>query len=78
MIPSISFNFLLPVCLPGEFGSIDTGSGLVLIPILSLLFNRRCINVEDGIGIVFAFVGVFLVLQPKFILAQMDSVTTTA
>ena len=41
----------------------------ILVPVLTLLLHRRCVDMEDGVGILIALVGILLVTQPDFIFA---------
>ena len=73
------FLILLLIISKGDFSALDTGSTMVFVPLLTLTMYRRCINVEDGFGILAALIGVVLVTQPQFLFgSNMEEPRTPA
>ena len=54
----------------GDFATLISGSLLICVPVMTILIHRRCIKVEDGIGIVVALIGIVLITKPTFLFNQ--------
>ena len=59
--------------LTGDFAALDVGCMMICVPIFTVIFNRRCVQIEDGIGIFLALVGIILVTRPTFIFGGKDA-----
>ena len=56
----------------GDFSTLASGSSLICVPIMTILVNRRCIQVEDGVSLVVALIGINLVTKPTFLFDQTE------
>ena len=56
----------------GDFATLASGSSLVCVPIITILVHRRCIQVEDAVGLVVALIGIILITKPTFLFDQTE------
>ena len=44
---------------------------MICVPVMTLIFYRRCIKIEDAVGIVAALIGINCITKPTFIFGSL-------
>ena len=65
--PSLNINsYFTP---SGDMASFNVG-GMIFSPLMSLLLYRKCVDIEDFVGLFFASAGVICITHPTFIFGE--------
>lgn len=63
--------------LLGDFAAIAVGSILLYVPILTLIFQRRCMSVEEGVSMIVAVIGVVIITHSNLNSTEEETYTTS-
>ena len=66
-ISQFNFSYCLYLYYVGDFQALEISCLPVVMPILVVTLYRRCMTVADGVSMISALFGIYLVAQPNFI-----------